>query len=139
MKREDMEIVELTWQDTIPVRHQVLWPNELPEFCIVEGDQEALHFGVIVDNIIVSVASLYIDANSARLRKFATLSAYQGKGVGSSLLKHLIQKLKEQGVNYLWFDARKSALSFYNRFDFQASGDVFYKNEVPYYNMHSNL
>ena len=80
-----MEIVELTWQDTIPVRHQVLWPNELPEFCIVEGDQEALHFGVIVDNIIVSVASLYIDANSARLRKFATLSALPVNNAEGSL------------------------------------------------------
>ena len=134
-----MNIVELTWQETIPIRHQVLWPNELPEFCIVEGDEKALHFGVLIDNKLVSVASLYLEDHSARLRKFATLNHFQRQGVGSYLLEHLIQKLKEKEVNYLWFDARVSAYSFYKRLGFQASGDIFYKNTVPYYKMHSHF
>lgn len=136
-----MQVVELTAQQTIPIRHEVLWPNELPEYCVLEGDDEALHYGVMIENKLVSVASIYIenDALSARLRKFATLTEFQGKGVGTHLLNHIVQLLKKQGTKYFWFDARASAINFYQRLGFQVSGSVFYKNEVAYYKMHINL
>lgn len=134
-----LNVIELHWQDTIAIRHEVLWPNKAPEFCRVAGDNDALHFGVSINNQIVCVASLYLKAGSARLRKFATLSEYQGKGVGSFMLNYLVNKLKEHEVNYLWFDARESAVSFYQRFGFKANGALFYKNEIPYYKMSSPL
>jgi len=136
-----MQIVTLTWQQTIPIRHQVLWPTEAPEYCKVEGDETALHVGVMVEDGLVCVASIYIEVESktARLRKFATLAAYQGKGIGTHLIHHLIDILTKQGVAYFWFDARASALSFYQRLGFQTSSEVFYKNQVPFYKMHQNL
>jgi len=133
------QVIKLSWQQTIPVRHQVLWPKESPEFCQVEGDAEALHFGVILNEQIICVASLYLEKNRARLRKFATLESYQGGGIGSLMLNHLIESLKMVDINYLWFDARASALPFYQRFGCTQSGDVFYKKTVPYYKMHIDL
>lgn len=134
-----MHVTQINWQDTIPIRHQVLWPNKAPQFCMVEGDEQALHFAVMVDQKIVCVASLYIDNKSARLRKFATLHLFQGKGVGSCMLNHIIKSLKQQGINYLWFDARESAVDFYKRFGFNASGELFYKSGVAYYRMDQHL
>jgi len=137
----DLQLVTLDWQQTLPIRHQVLWPNESLEFCQVPGDIDALHFGVLNKSTLVCVASIYIDqdAKSARLRKFATLPLLQGKGVGSVMIEHLITILKRQGIDYLWFDARASALGFYQRFGFEAEGDIFYKNKVAYYKMHKHL
>lgn len=106
---------------------------------MVEGDEQAMHFAVMVDQKIVCVASLYIDNKSARLRKFATLKLFQGKGIGSCMLNHLIKNLKQQGINYLWFDARESAVGFYKRFGFHSSGELFYKSRVEYYKMHQHL
>lgn len=134
-----MNVIELHWQDTIAIRHQVLWPNEAPEFCKVESDSDALHFGVSIDDEIVCVASIYLEAKSARLRKFATLSESQGRGVGSFMLNYLVNKLKEHEINYLWFDARESAVGFYKRLGFNSTGALFYKNEIPYYKMFSHL
>jgi ribosomal protein S18 acetylase RimI-like enzyme len=134
-----LKIIDISWKDTIPIRHKVLWPNEKPEFCMVEGDKEALHFGVIINNQIVCVASIYINTKSARLRKFATLSQFQGQGIGSFMLNYLVTKLKKDGVDYLWFDARESAVGFYNRLGFGTKGELFYKNEVPYYKMVAHL
>jgi ribosomal protein S18 acetylase RimI-like enzyme len=136
-----LDIVELAWQQTIPIRHQVLWPNELPEYCMLDGDDKALHFGVIIDNRLVSVASVYIDADpqSARLRKFATLAEFQGKGIGSYLLNYIIKILSKRGITYFWFDARSSAVNFYQGLGFEVSSELFYKNKVPYYKMHANL
>lgn len=134
-----MNIVEIKWQDTIAVRHQVLWPDKAPEFCRVEGDEQALHFAVLENQEIICVASLYVNENSARLRKFATLDAFQGKGIGSTMIDHLINNLKQQGIHYLWFDARESALGFYQRFGFETTGELFYKSDVAYYKMYKNL
>ena len=136
-----MHIVELTAQQTIPIRHKVLWPNELPEYCLLDGDDEALHFGVTIDTKLVSVASVYVDSDpqTARLRKFATLAEFQGKGIGSHLLSHIIKILNERGITYFWFDSRSSAVNFYQALGFKVSGGLFYKNKVSYYKMHANL
>lgn len=51
------------------------------------------------------------------------------------MINHITNTLKEQGINYLWFDARASALSFYQTFGFELKGAIFYKNKVAYYKM----
>lgn len=134
-----MDVINLSGEETLPVRHKVLWPNESPEFCRVTGDDDAFHFGIMIDENIVCVASIYIDANRARLRKFATLPSFQGHGVGSFMLEHVITTLQKQGITYLWFDARESAIGFYRRFGFSTNGERFYKKEVSYFKMHAYL
>jgi len=134
-----MRIQTLDWQQTIPIRHHVLWPNKEPEFCIVEGDKDATHFGAFVEEKLVCVASLYFNNNTARLRKFATLPDYQGKGIGSFMLKFLVSELKTIGATQLWFDARESALGFYQRHGFEPFGERFYKGDVPYFKMRADL
>lgn len=134
-----MEVKSISWQETIPIRHSVLWPNEDASYCNVEGDDGAWHFGVLIAGEIHCVASLYIEDKSARLRKFATLQQSQGMGLGSFMLNYLLTKLKASDVNYFWFDARESALEFYSRFGFNIEGSRFYKNDVPYFKMYTHL
>lgn len=134
-----MKVIELTWQETIPIRHTVLWPTDDPKNCMVDGDDEALHFGILIDAKITCVASIYIGQGSARLRKFATLNEHQGKGLGSFMLNFLLNELKNHKVSYLWLDARESAIDFYKRFDFTVHGERFLKKDIAYFKMHKNL
>jgi GNAT superfamily N-acetyltransferase len=135
-----LDIRRISWEDAIPVRHQVLWPDHPPEFCYVEGDRTALHYGVFVNStLLVSVASIYICEDKARLRKFATLQNYQGQGIGSALLEYALANLKQEDIKYFWCDARESAVNFYKRFKLQVEGDRFYKTDIPYYKMSCNL
>lgn len=78
--------------ETLPIRHQVLWPTKTAEFCRVDGDEQAQHFGVRVDQQLICVASLYQSdtADTVRLRKFATLEQFQHQGVGSMLMQHML-------------------------------------------------
>lgn len=85
-----MEIKNIKWQDALQVRHKVLWPDKDPDFCKVPLDETALHFGAFLNNKLISVASIYIENDSARLRKFATLEKFQGQGLGTKLLFHVI-------------------------------------------------
>ena len=134
-----MNIQTITYQDALPIRHTVLWPNKPIEFCKVEGDEQALHYGMFVDSTLVCVASIYIDQNSARLRKFATLQTHQGQGIGSQVITHILEDLKHLNVNHFWCDARATAVSFYQRFGMQTSGSQFMKSDVPYFKMAINL
>ncbi len=49
----NISIDKITWQDAMPIRHQVLWANKPIEHCKVEGDEEAEHFGAFVDSVLV--------------------------------------------------------------------------------------
>lgn len=130
-----MHIQRISWQDTIAIRHRVLWPGESPAFCRVEGDETAWHFGVFLNGELVSVASVFPEGSSARLRKFATLATYQGRGIGSALLAHVLSVVQEAGLTYFWCDARESASGFYQKFGLRTEGGVFYKGEIPYFKM----
>ncbi len=130
-----MHIQKISWQDTIAIRHRVLWPGESPAFCHVEGDETAWHYGVFVNGELVSVASVFADGDGARLRKFATLPECQGRGIGSALLTHVLLVVREAGFTRFWCDARESASSFYQKFGLSTEGGVFYKDKIPYFKM----
>jgi ribosomal protein S18 acetylase RimI-like enzyme len=134
-----MNISAISWQQTMPLRHRVLWPSKPHEYCQVEGDEQASHFGAFMDGVLVCVAAVYIDCDKARLRKFATDPQYQNQGIGSKMLDHIIESLKSSQVRYFWCDARASALGFYKRFGMDACSESFFKDEVAYYKMNVTL
>lgn len=134
-----MEIIRISWEQTIPLRHSVLWPNKPPEYCHVDGDINGLHFGAFINEELVCVASVYLNLNKARLRKFATDVRYQNQGVGSKMLNHIVQSLKNSQAEFFGCDARESALGFYKRFDMHKCSERFYKANVPYFKMEVSL
>lgn len=96
-------------------------------------------FGTFVDDKLVCVASVFFNSNWARLRKFATHGDYQNQGIGSKMLKYILQTLKNSETKVFWFDARESALNFYQRFDMQSYGERFYKADTAYFKMQVTL
>lgn len=134
-----MNIVEISWEATIDIRHAVMWPDKPREFCHVKGDELALHFGAFIDAKLVSVASLFLDGTHGRLRKFATLEALQGQGIGSKMLVHVMQDAQNRGVTYFRCDARESAVDFYGRFGLTVEGERFFKAGQPYFKMGKEL
>lgn len=130
-----MQIKQITWQQALPIRHCVLWPQKPLQFCKVMGDETATHFGGFLNDELVCVASVYSQGNVARLRKFATLANFQGRGVGSAVITHVITHLKQLNINYFWCDARTTASSFYEQFGMDVEGPAFDKAGVQYYKM----
>lgn len=138
---DSIQVEALTIEEVLPVRHKVLWPHMPINFCRVDDDDKGEHFGVKMDgNIVVCVASLFTNSSGEiRLRKFATLPEYQGQGIGSSVLQHLVNYSKEKGATLFWFDARESAIQFYGKFGFSVEGERFYKSNLPYFRMSQSL
>ncbi|TDR76122.1 GNAT family N-acetyltransferase [Photobacterium lutimaris] len=127
--------MEISAEQTLPIRHKVLWPNQSVEFCRVPDDADGLHYGVSEGGALVCVASVFISGEQARLRKFATLPECQGKGIGTAVIEHILADLKERNVRCFWCDARESAGGFYHRFGMSPEGERFYKGDVPYFKM----
>ena len=145
----DIEIREIPLDDRLlGIRQTVLWPDKALSSLRVAGDENALHFGCFLgrklseeklENKLVSVASIYMTQNTARLRKFATLADYQHQGIGSTLLSYIVDVIGTKDVSYFWCDARASATLFYEKFGMQKEGDIFYKSAIPYYRMSKDI
>ena len=133
-------IQEISPTQTYPLRHQVLWPDKPVEFVKVPDDEQGIHLGYFLDNQLVSVISLFIDAQGvARFRKFATHPSFQRKGIGSQLLAAVFQRAKDAKASQLWCDARLDAQPFYERFGMQPEGEIFHKGAIPYVKMSTTL
>lgn len=130
-----MRINEIDAEATLGLRRRVLWPDKSIEFCRVEGDEDATHYGAYLNDSLIGVASVYGASGSARLRKFAVDEEHQGRGVGSAMLIFIIHSMRQSDVSTFWCDARQSATQFYERFGLCVEGDRFYKSGVPYYKM----
>lgn len=112
------EIKNISWEQTIPLRHGVLWQNKPSEYCHVHGDNDGLHFGAFINDDLVCVASVYLKSDKARLRKFATDARYQDQGIGSKMLNLIIQSPKNYHTKFFWCNAWESTLGFYKRFKY---------------------
>lgn len=47
-KLEEIEIRIISAEQTLELRHQVLWPDKPIEHCMVTGDDAALHFALLI-------------------------------------------------------------------------------------------
>jgi predicted GNAT family N-acyltransferase len=129
----------ITLDEALPIRHCVLWPDKPMSFCKVDGDDAASHYAAFLNNTLASVASIYIEGQVARLRKFATLEGFQGRGAGTQLISHIIAELEQTDIDTFWCDARTTAVGFYKRFGMQVQGAEFVKSGIAYYKMEVSL
>lgn len=134
-----MKVEKLSLEEVLPIRQEVLWSDKPLSYCYVDGDETAQHFGIKIHGEVVCVASIYRDKDTARLRKFATKSAFQRQGLGTLVLDFLVEYLQSQGITLLWFDARETAIPFYKKKGFTVQGERFYKGGIAYFVMNRHL
>ena len=107
---------------------------------MLEGDEKALHFGGTMGGVLTGVVSVFADErDQMRLRKFAILPAFQGQGIGSALIQHVIEYSKPTPTPtptpILWCDVRLAAIPFYKKQGFEEEGKVFVKSGQSYIRM----
>jgi len=127
-----IQILEIKPEETWVLRHEVMWPDQTIDYVKLEEDSNGQHFGLKVDGKILSVISVFVEGGHAQFRKFATDTAEQGKGYGSTLLSHIIQLLEEQGVLSIWCNSRVEKSSFYRKFGLRETTKTFTKGGIDY-------
>ena len=127
-----MIIQEINLDTVWQIRHQVMWPERDVSFVRIPEDAEAKHLGVVMDDQVVSIISLFETPEGLHFRKFATLESEQGKGYGSYLLQHVIDSHPGQNI---WCHARVEKQAFYEKFGLFARTTTFEKSGKTYVRM----
>jgi predicted GNAT family N-acyltransferase len=131
--------------DVLNLRNIVLREGKLTlNECIFPTDNltGAFHIGYFKDEELVCIASFHpqnyeeFTGTGYQLRGMATLEEYRGQGIGNQLLNFGLTYLKDLKTNYLWCNARKKALPFYQNMGFEIISPEF---EVPGIGPHNVL
>lgn len=115
----------ITGKQVLYLRSTVLRNNVPEQECIFETDHLGFHLGAFVENQLVSVATFFpndysdLGPGGYQLRGMATATAFSRQGYGASLIVFALGELKGMGVNYLWCNARKNAVDFYKKLNFE--------------------
>ena len=127
-----IHICKISKEQTWKLRHEVMWPNKPIDFIKLPNDNNGIHFGLLKNNEVVSVVSLFIENEKAQFRKLATKISEQRSGYGTKLLSYIMNQVKNQNVNMLWCNARVDKVSFYKKFDLIETNNTFSKENVDY-------
>lgn len=71
--------------------------------------------------------------------RMAVLKEFRGHGVGAAMLKRLIERARERGMDTCALNSQTHALGFYSRFGFEAHGNEFLDAGIPHRHMTMKL
>ncbi|MEH6759659.1 GNAT family N-acetyltransferase [Maribacter arcticus] len=125
-------IVQITSEETLSIRHKVMWTNKPIDYVKLPNDAEGKHFGYFKNDELISVISLFVENNEAQFRKFATLKEYQGKGFGSDLLNELMLISVKEQLSKIWCNARINKIDYYSKFGMIETNNKFIKGGIGY-------
>ncbi|GAB6091185.1 GNAT family N-acetyltransferase [Spirochaeta dissipatitropha] len=109
-----------------------MWPHKQIDELRLPEDESGVHYGLFEESMLVCIVSLFVYSDTAQFRKFATIAEFQKRGYGSRLLQHIISECQETGVKKLWCNARPEKSSFYKRFGFTETNQIFEKDGKSY-------
>lgn len=80
-----------------------------------------------------------VDETTVQLRQMAVEPAFQGRGIGSSIIVFAEQEAINNGFTELMMHARKAAAGFYEKLGYKIHGDEFTEVGIAHYEMKKKL
>lgn len=138
-----MNIIEINASDTLVLRQKLLRQNLKPQDCHFPGDNDetTFHLGCNrgnkgsvgdVSDDLVGIVSMYKRSNEAvhdgcgfQIRAMASDESVRGKGVGLKLLVVAQKIALQHGADYIWANARATAVGFYEKAGYKVLGEKF--------------
>ncbi|MEJ2345323.1 MAG: GNAT family N-acetyltransferase [Gammaproteobacteria bacterium] len=78
---------------------------------------------------VVGTARMLADGHIGRM---AVLPAWRGRGVGSALLRALLEEARRRGIEHPFLHAQTTAVGFYLRHGFAIAGNEFIDAGIPH-------
>jgi ribosomal protein S18 acetylase RimI-like enzyme len=127
-------IKQISSQETLAIRQTVLRPGKPIDSCIFDGDDldSTFHIGIYEGDNLAGIlsgfevsSSLFTETRQFQLRGMAVLEAYQKKGLGDQLMQYAEALIKQRDGTIIWFNARKIAVGFYSKMNYNIIGEPF--------------
>ena len=100
-----------------------------------EYDESAWHAVAKLNEQVVGTGRLILDQSKAKIGRMAIDKDSRGKGVGSEILRALINLGKEKGAQEFILHAQTHAIAFYAREGFEPYGPIFDEAGIPHLEM----
>ena len=135
--------------DLLNLRSKILRNNLDPNLCRFPGDKEinSLHLGAFNGKTLIGGVSVMKNEckkkelpNCFQLRGLFVDKEFQHNGIGKTIVNFVENRLRDSGVNYLWMNARESAVLFYLKLNYSNSKISYVINEIGlHYLMYKKL
>ena len=135
--------------DLLNLRSKILRNNLDPNLCRFPGDKEinSFHIGAFNENNLIGGVSVMKNEckkkelpNCFQLRGLFVDKEFQHNGIGKTIVNFVENRLRDSGVNYLWMNARESAVLFYLKLNYSNSKISYVINEIGlHYLMYKKL
>lgn len=136
-------------EDLLNLRSKILRNNLDPNLCRFPGDKEinSFHLGAFNGNTLIGGVSVIKNEckkkelpNCFQLRGLFVDKEFQHNGIGKTIVNFVENRLRDSGVNYLWMNARESAVLFYLKLNYSNSKISYVINEIGlHYLMYKKL
>lgn len=136
-------------EDLLNLRSKILRNNLDPNLCRFPGDKEinSFHLGAFNGNTLIGGVSVMKNEckkkelpNCFQLRGLFIDKEFQHNGIGKTIVNFVENRLRDSGVNYLWMNARESAVLFYLKLNYSNSKISYVINEIGlHYLMYKKL
>ncbi len=136
-------------EDLLNLRSKILRNNLDPNLCRFPGDKEinSFHIGAFNGNTLIGGVSVMKNEckkkelpNCFQLRGLFVDKEFQHNGIGKTIVNFVENRLRDSGVNYLWMNARESAVLFYLKLNYSNSKISYVINEIGlHYLMYKKL
>ena len=136
-------------EDLLNLRSKILRNNLDPNLCRFPGDKEvnSFHLGAFNGNTLIGGVSVMKNEckkkelpNCFQLRGLFVDKEFQHNGIGKTIVNFVENRLRDSGVNYLWMNARESAVLFYLKLNYSKSKISYVINEIGlHYLMYKKL
>ncbi len=144
MRRSKLEMDDITvsvvdWSDRqaelISVRRAVfIEEQKVPESIEIDGkDPDCLHV-LACDGAGNAIGSARL-TKSGKIGRMAVLPEYRGRGVGTKMLRAIIDCGISKGIADFHLSAQISAVGFYEKMGFEPYGDEFQEAGIKHINM----
>ncbi len=131
-----MEVIlkKIDAETTIPIRQKILRAGKPEKTCWFDGDMldSTFHIGLYIENVLAGIVSVYekksmlfSDEIQFQIRGMAVSQDFQNRGFGYQLIVFAENELKLLNCNLIWFNARISAVGFYEKMNYIPIGTSF--------------
>jgi len=120
----------MPWSDEVlnlvrPVRDEVFVREQNVPLELEWGGEDAKCVHAVARNDadeVIGTARMFPDGHIGRL---AVLSGWRERGVGSALMRAMLDEAAHRGIKGIYLHAQIRAIGFYERFGLRATGEIF--------------
>lgn len=130
------------YRDSVDLRSEILRKPLGLQFSTqdLSADDKEYHLSAWDNENLIGILLLKpINSKVIKMRQVAIATNYQGKGIGSELVRFSEQFSHKKGFDHMELHARKTAVAFYQKLNYEIVGTEFEEVGIPHFKMSKNL